>query len=256
MSWWEALLLAIVEGVTEFLPVSSTGHLILVSAWLGRAKEAFVQDYEIIIQGGAILAVLVYNWRRLWQPHLYVLVGAAFLPTGFIGFLAKGVVERFLGMPNLVATNLIVGGIVLLFMDSWFAGRRGKILGLSVGQAVLVGVIQSLSLLPGVSRAAAALFGAQLMGLSRREAAEFSFLLALPTLGAASLYKLWKSPVALAGANADMLAMGVLVSFLVALLAMRLLVDLWVRYGMALFGWYRIGLGLVVLLKQAWAGLF
>lgn len=254
MSWWEALLLAIIEGITEFLPISSTGHLILVSAWLGRVEEAFVQDYEIIIQGGAILAVVVHSWQRLWQPRLYLLIGAAFVPTAVIGFLAKGIVERFLGMPWVVAVNLALGGVVLLFMDRWFADRDVEIKRLSWVQAALIGIVQALSLLPGVSRAAAALFGAQLVGLSRREAAEFSFLLAVPTLGAASLYKLWKSPVALTGANAEVLGTGVLVSFLVALLAMRLLVGLWVRYGMALFGWYRIGLGLIVLAVLAWAG--
>ncbi|GIV23663.1 MAG: undecaprenyl-diphosphatase [Bacteroidia bacterium] len=252
MSWWEALLLAIVEGITEFLPVSSTGHLILLSAWLGRAQEAFVQDFEIIIQGGAILAVVFHSWPRLWQPRLYLLVGAAFIPTALIGFLAKDVVENLLGSPWVVAVNLVLGGVVLLFMDKWFAHKDAPITSLSLLRAAGIGVIQALSLLPGISRAAAALFGAQLMGLEKREAAEFSFLLAVPTLGAAALYKLWKSPVALSPTHLPVLFMGIGVSFLVALFSMRFLVALWSRYGMAPFGVYRMLLGGGVLL---WLGL-
>lgn len=252
MSWWEALLLAIVEGITEFLPVSSTGHLILLSAWLGRAQEAFVQDFEIIIQGGAILAVVFHSWRRLWQPRLYLLVGTAFLPTALIGFLAKDFVESLLGSPWVVAVNLVLGGVVLLFMDKWFAHKDASITSLSLLRAAGIGGIQALSLLPGISRAAAALFGAQLMGLEKREAAEFSFLLAVPTLGAAALYKLWKSPTALSTTHLPVLLMGIGVSFLVALFSMRFLVALWGRYGMAPFGVYRILLGGGVLV---WLGL-
>ncbi|MCX7607212.1 MAG: undecaprenyl-diphosphate phosphatase [Bacteroidia bacterium] len=248
MSVWEALLLAIVEGLTEFLPISSTGHMILVSAWLGRAEEAFVQDYEVIIQGGAILAVVVHSWKRLWQPRLYALVGVAFLPTAGIGFLAKEGFERLLGSPVVVGINLILGGVVLLGMDRWFSDRRGQIEGLSWGKAALIGVIQSLSLFPGISRAAAALFGAQLLGLEKRAAAEFSFLLAVPTLGAASLYKLWKSPVALSPDNVPLLMMGMGVAFIVAIVAMRILIASWQRYGLAPFGMYRIVLGIGVLL--------
>lgn len=248
MSWWEALLLAIVEGVTEFLPISSTGHMILLSAWLDRAGEAFVQDYEIIIQGGAILAVVVHSWRRLRQFSLYPLVFVAFLPTALIGYGAKSFLEGLLASPAVVAVNLLLGGVVLLFMDRWFADRRGLIQDLSFRGAVLVGVIQSLSLLPGISRALAALFGAQLVGLSRQEAAEFSFLLAVPTLGAASAYKLWKSPVAIAPDNLPLLLMGIGVAFGVALVSMRFLIALWGRYGLAPFGVYRMLLGAVVLL--------
>nr|BAL57459.1 undecaprenyl-diphosphatase [uncultured Bacteroidetes bacterium] len=254
MSWGEALLLAVVEGLTEFLPVSSTGHLILVSSFLGRASEEGVQAYEIVIQGGAILAVVFHSWRRLWQPRLYLLVGAAFLPTALIGFLAADRVERLLDAPGVVAVNLILGGLVLMGMDRWFAHRQGRIESLSWVQAMLIGVVQAFSLFPGVSRAAAALFGAQLMGLSRREAAEFSFLLAVPTLGAASLYKLWKTPSLLAGPDASLLGLGVVVAFAVALVAMRFLVSLWSRYGMLPFGIYRIVLGTLVLvwLGRSW----
>lgn len=252
MSWWEALLLALVEGITEFLPVSSTGHLILLSAWLGRAEEAFVQDYEIIIQGGAILAVLVHSYERLWRPKLYLLVAAAFVPTAIIGFLAKDFVERLLDSPFIVALNLIVGGVVLLFMDRWFSSSVEKVENLSLWRAAVIGMVQALSLFPGISRAAAALFGARWMGLGKSESAEFSFLLAVPTLGAASAYKLYKSPVAFSSDNLSLLLMGSLVAFVVALLAMRFLLSLWQRYGMLPFGMYRILLGGVVLL---WLGL-
>lgn len=253
MTWWEALLLALVEGITEFLPISSTGHMILLSAWLGRAEEAFVQDYEVIIQGGAILAVVVHSFRRLWKPHLYVVILAAFVPTAVVGFLAKGFVEQLLDSPIVVAVNLIIGGIVLLRMDHWFRNAIGQIETLSMKRAVVIGLVQSISLLPGVSRAAAALFGAQWMGLKKEEAAEFSFLLAVPTLGAASAYKLYKSPVAVSSDNLPILLMGMGVAFLVALLAMRFLVGLWQRYGLMPFGVYRIVLGAGVLL---WMGFF
>ncbi|MCS7188229.1 MAG: undecaprenyl-diphosphate phosphatase [Bacteroidia bacterium] len=247
MTLWEAILLAILEGITEFLPVSSTGHMILMSSALGRADETFVKDFEIIIQGGAILAVVAHSWSRLWKPWLYVQLGAAFLPTAFIGFLAKDFVENLLGSPHVVAINLVVGGFILIYMDKWFKRKGGSIENLSLYQAFLIGIIQSLSLLPGISRAAAALFGAQLMGLHKRDAAEFSFLLAIPTLGAASAYRLWKSPVALTSENFPILFLGVLVAFIVALGAMRFLVFSWHRYGLAPFGVYRIVLGILVL---------
>lgn len=254
MSWWEALLLAVVEGITEFLPVSSTGHLILLGAWLGRANESFVQAYEIIIQGGAILAVVVHSYQRLWQPRLYLLVGAAFLPTAVIGLLAKDFLETLLDSPLVVAINLFLGGLVLIGMDRWFRDRTGTIESLTWLQAAGIGLVQAASLFPGVSRAAAALFGAQLMGLNKTQAAEFSFLLAVPTLGAASIYKLWESTDTLSSADASLLLVGCGVAFAVALLAMRFLVSLWDRYGMKPFGLYRILLGGAVLGWLLWKG--
>lgn len=253
MNWWEAILFAIVEGLTEFLPISSTGHMVLLSAWLGKVEETFVQDYEIIIQGGAILAVVVHSFKRLWQPQLYLIVATAFLPTAVIGFVAKDFVEKLLGAPLIVAINLIIGGVILLFMDRWFKHSEGRIESLSFWRAIGIGMIQSVSLLPGVSRAAAALLGGRWMGLSKTEAAEFSFLLAVPTLGAASLYKLYKSPVALTPAHLPLVITGSVVAFLVALAAMRFLLTLWERYGMQPFGWYRILLGGSVLVWIAFS---
>lgn len=246
MSWWEALFLAVLEGLTEFLPVSSTGHLILASSYLGIAKETFVQDFEIIVQGGAILAVVVHSFSRLWQPRLYVVVGLAFVPTAILGYMLHSYVEAFLDKPLVVATALIGGGIVLLYMDRWFAGAQKTIEGLSWREAVGIGLVQGLSLIPGVSRAAAALLGGQLMGLSRQEAAEFSFLLAVPTLGAASAYKFLKSPIVWTEDKTAMLLTGMAVAFGVALAAMRFLIAVWMRWGMRPFGWYRILLGMGV----------
>ncbi len=246
MSWWETLFLAVLEGLTEFLPVSSTGHLILASTYLGIAKEAFVQDFEIIIQSGAILAVVVHSFSRLWQPRLYLLVGLAFVPTAVLGYLLHAYVEAFLDKPLVVATALIGGGVVLLYMDRWFSQAQKNIETLSWLGAVGIGFVQGLSLIPGVSRAAAALLGGQLMGLSRREAAEFSFLLAVPTLGAASAYKFLKSPIVWTEDKTLMLLTGMVVAFGVALAAMRFLIAVWMRWGMRPFGWYRIALGTVV----------
>jgi undecaprenyl-diphosphatase len=246
MSWWEALFLAILEGLTEFWPISSTGHLILASSFLGIAKEAFVQDFEIIIQGGAILAVVVHSFSRLWQPKLYFLVGLAFVPTAVLGYGLHFYVEAFLDKPLVVAAALVVGGIVLLQMDRWFAGAQKRMEELGWMEAVGIGMMQAVSLVPGVSRAAAALFGGRLMGLSRQEAAEFSFLLAVPTLGAAAAYKFLKSPIVWTADRALMLLTGMVVAFLVALIAMRFLIAVWMRWGMRPFGWYRIALGAIV----------
>jgi len=246
MSWWEALFLAVLEGLTEFWPVSSTGHLVLASSYLGIAKETFVQDFEIIVQGGAILAVVVHSFSRLWQPRLYVLVGLAFIPTAILGYMLHSYVEAFLDKPLVVATALIGGGIVLLYMDRWFVRAQKSIEGLSWLEAMGIGLVQGLSLIPGVSRAAAALLGGQLMGLSRQEAAEFSFLLAVPTLGAASAYKFLKSPIVWTEDKTAMLLTGMAVAFGVALAAMRFLIAVWMRWGMRPFGWYRILLGMAV----------
>jgi undecaprenyl-diphosphatase len=255
MSWWEALFLAVIEGLTEFLPVSSTGHLVLASSFLGIAKETFVQDFEIIIQGGAILAVVVHSFSRLWQPKLYVLVGAAFVPTALMGYFLHDYVEAFLDRPLVVAGALIGGGVVLLLMDRWFAEAQKGIEALRWQEALGIGLIQGISLVPGVSRAAAALFGGRLMGLSRQEAAEFSFLLAVPTLGAAAAYKFLKSPIVWTGERTAILLVGMAVAFLVALAAMRFLIAVWMRWGMRPFGWYRIALGIGVWLVWA-AGKF
>ncbi len=247
MSWWEAVFLAIIEGLTEFLPISSTGHLILASALLGRAEEAFVQDFEIAIQGAAILAVVVHSWKRVWRPQVLALVAVAFLPTAIIGFLLADKVEALLDEPGVVAASLGLGGVILIFMDRWFGHYRGEIGQLSWLQAAGVGLIQGLSLVPGVSRAAAAILGAQFMGLSRQEAAEFSFLLAVPTLGAASAYKLLKSPISFTTDQVALLGVGMMISFVVALGAMHLMVRVLLRYGLKPFGVYRIILGLGVL---------
>ncbi|MCS7162434.1 MAG: undecaprenyl-diphosphate phosphatase [Bacteroidia bacterium] len=248
MSLWEALLLALVEGLTEFLPISSTGHLVLLSAWLGKEKEAFFQSYEIIIQGGAILAVLFYRWRRWRELQLYPLLVAAFLPTAGLGLLLRGTVEPLLSQPAVVGLNLVVGGFLLIGMDRWFRQNKGVLEGLSLRQAFVIGLVQAISLFPGISRAAAALLGAQLVGLNKSAAAEFSFLLAVPTLGAASAYKFWRMPTALLEAHWDLLLLGSGVAFGVALLAMRFLLSIWQRWGLAPFGLYRIGLGSAVLL--------
>ncbi|MCS6790890.1 MAG: undecaprenyl-diphosphate phosphatase [Bacteroidia bacterium] len=248
MTLWEALLLAIVEGLTEFLPISSTGHLILVSTWLGKEKDTFFQDYEIIIQGGAILAVIVYSWRNLWQITLYPKITLAFLPTAAIGFIAKDFVTQLLGAPEVVAINLLLGGIVLVFLDRWLPGGEEDMNSLSWKKSAIVGLVQSLSLLPGVSRAAAALVGSRWVGLEKKAAAQFSFLIAVPTLLAASLYRLWKGATHFTSDQIPLLLLGSGVAFAVGLLSMHLLISLWQRFGLAPLGVYRILLGAIVLL--------
>lgn len=271
MSWLEAVILGVIEGLTEFLPVSSTGHLILVGDRLGQ-NTAAAKTLEIVIQLGAVLAVVVYYRARLWQIvaglfrrdaaaiRLTVALALAFLPAAVLGLLAYKAIKQLLFHPAPVAGALIVGGVVMIAMEF---GRKRRAAGSDDGlehvtpkRALAIGVGQCLSLWPGSSRSMTTIVAAEMTGLSASTAADFSFLLAIPTLGSAAVYDLAKNYEAVASTpgmvNAVILGMGV--SFVVALLVIAAFLRYLKRFGLSPFGVYRIVLGIVVLVLQPATG--
>ena len=249
MPFIHILILSIVEGLTEFLPISSTGHLILTSALLKIPSSEYLKAFEIIIQFGAILAVVVlYRSHLRWNFEFYKKVFFAFLPAAGVGFLFKDALSTLLSSTLVVAWALIAGGIVLIFMDSIF--KKNQESQLTTTKAWLIGLTQCLALIPGVSRSAATIIGGQCVGLTREKAAEFSFILAIPTLTAATIYKLWKIREILNISQTFDLISGVILSFIFALLAIRFFIALLNKYGLKYFGIYRIILGVVVLLSN------
>lgn len=254
------ILLGIVEGVTEFLPVSSTGHLILASELLGFGGTS-AGTFEIVIQLGAILAVLVLYWRRFWavltglgrgdaQAVAFTRnVALGFLPSAVVGLLAYKAVKAMLESPTIVAVALIVGGVVILLVERF--AREPDTTGVETmgwRTALGIGLVQCLSMIPGVSRSGATIMGALGLGVERQTAAEFSFFLAVPTMFAASGYDLYKSGGALG--NGDWLAIGIgfVVAFVVALVVIRWFVAIVSRHGFAPFAWYRIAIGTAALM--------
>ena len=267
MTYWHAILLAIVEGLTEFLPVSSTGHMIVASALFGIPLTSFTKLYLVVVQLGAILSVFAVYWRRFFQSFdFYIKLLAAFLPIVVVGALLKKHIDALLESVSTVAVMLLLGGIVLLFVDRWFPqGRPEKgeaaVTNPSYRQAFVIGVFQCLAVVPGTSRSAATIVGGLTQRLTRRAAAEFAFFLAMPTMLAASvkdLYDYSKEAKAHGTSLAHLftpeqvklLALGNVVAFVVALLAIKLFVNFVARYGFRAFGIYRIVVGglLVIML--------
>lgn len=248
----DAIILAIVEGLTEFLPVSSTGHMILVDTLLNVQDKEFVKTFEIAIQLGAILSVVVLYYKRfLVSPDIYFKLFVAFLPTGVIGLLAYKTIKHYLFNPFTVSIALIIGGIILIILDKWSSKRESKIEHLesiSYGKALFVGFVQCLSMIPGVSRAAATIFGGLFAGFDRKQAAEFSFLLAIPTMFAATGYDLYKTGINFTKDQYTLLGVGAVVAFIFALLAIKTFINFVTKYGFTLFGYYRIAIGVLFLL--------
>lgn len=256
-----AILLGIVEGLTEFLPVSSTGHLILAAEVFGYDAEQW-KVFNVVIQLGAILAVVVQYWRTFWAVGRGILkleaisiaflrnILLAFLPSAVLGLLLKDQIDVMLGSPMLVGWALIVGGIAILVIER--AAKPGPASGvaqLPARQALGVGLVQCISMIPGVSRSGATIMGALAMGIERRTAAEFSFFLAIPTMMGATTLELWGSREALASGMGPVgwgeIAIGFAVSFVVALAVIRGFVAFVSRSGFAPFAWYRIVAGAV-----------
>jgi undecaprenyl-diphosphatase len=253
------IILGIVEGVTEFLPVSSTGHLILASALLGYDPERW-KVFNIVIQLGAILAILVLYWRTLFavvaglvkrQPESLRFtrnVLLAFTPAVVIGLAFHDEVEALLGRADVVAWALIVGGVAILVIERFAAAGTVKgVAALTVPTAVGVGLIQCLAMVPGVSRSGATILGALSLGVERRTAAEFSFFLAIPTMLGASTLELYKNRTLLDGHDLGLIGIGFGVSFVVALVVVKGFVTMIGRYGFAPFAWYRIAAGVCAL---------
>ena len=245
MTLMHAVLLGIVEGLTEFLPVSSTGHLILTARLFGLAQTEFMKTFEIAIQLGAIVAVVtLYARTLLTDREILKRVFAAFLPTALIGFLLYKLIKKFLfAGPSIVLWSLFLGGIVLILFDRWHREKNEalkKIADIPLWKASAIGVIQSLSVVPGLSRAGASIVGALALGVDRKTAVEFSFLLAVPTLTAATVYDLLKNAPAFDGGEWKLLCVGGLASFVVAIASIRLFLRFVQTRGLTAFGIYRI----------------
>ncbi len=254
---WVAVILGVVEGLTEFLPVSSTGHLILAGHALGFTGPN-AATFEIFIQLGAILAVVWEYRSRLVQVVFGALtdrasfglvrnLALAFLPAAFAGLLLHDFIEERLFSPATVAGALVAGGVAMLAIErAGFRAVVSDVMGIPWGKALAVGLAQVLSLFPGVSRAAATIMGGMVVGLDRRSATEFSFFLAIPTLLAATLYDLLKSWGSLTPADLPIFAVGLATAFVSALAAVRVFIRFISRHDFRPFAWYRIGLGLLV----------
>ncbi len=270
MEVWQAIVLAIIEGLTEFLPVSSTGHMIIAASLMGISDLPITKIFEVNIQFGAILSVVVLYWRRFAQGFtFYKKLLLAFVPAAVIGFVLNDFIDTMLESVLVVAVMLVLGGIVLLFVDKWFKHATKN--NITYKNAFIVGLAQCIAMIPGVSRSAASIVGGMAQGINRKAAAEFSFFLAVPTMLAAASYKfvtdllglkisdllrfdvvkIQNSFDAIGENDIRLLLIGNFVAFLVAMVAIRFFITMLTKYGFKLFGYYRIVLGLVLLALMA-----
>lgn len=244
MNIFHAIILAIVEGVSEFLPISSTGHMILTSHLLGITESEFVKSFEIIIQLGAISAIVFLYWNTLSKSiEIWKKIFVAFLPTAIIGFVLYKIIKLyFLGNIFLTLFSLFVGGIFLLWLERYYQQKNHttSIADMSYKQAFIIGLFQSVSVVPGVSRAAATIIGALMQGTTRKTAVEFSFLLAVPTMLAATALDLVKSKFTFSLQEYGLLFVGLLTAFLVALFVVKYFLHFVQTHSFTTFGWYRI----------------
>jgi undecaprenyl-diphosphatase len=241
---FDAAILGVVEGVTEFLPISSTGHLILASHLLGLPQTEFLKTFDIAIQLGAILAVGVLYWRSFLRLEVLKKVVVGFIPTGVIGFALYSFVKaRLLDSELLVLVALFAGGVALIAFEYWHTERDGAasdVAQISYRQALGVGVFQALAIVPGVSRSAATILGGLLLGLKRTTIIEYSFLLAVPTMGAATALDMYKNYATISAADLNVLAVGFVVAFIVALAVIRWFLSYVRTRTFVPFGIYRI----------------
>jgi undecaprenyl-diphosphatase len=244
MTLLQAIILGVVEGITEFLPISSTGHLILASRLLGLAQTEFLKSFEIAIQLGAIASVVLLYWRRFLEPNVLSKVLVAFVPTGLIGFALYRVIKTYLfDSDTVVLWALGLGGVVLIVFELLHRERDGAVddvASISYSKALLIGIFQSLSIVPGVSRAGATIVGGLILGLTRTTIVQFSFLLAVPTMLAATGYDLLKNASSFAADQFGVLAVGFIASFVVALLSIKFLLAFVRTHTFIPFGVYRI----------------
>lgn len=248
MTYLEALILAIIEGITEFLPISSTGHMVIASTFMGISDNALTKNFEIVIQLGAILSVVVLYWRTFLNSfRFYVKLAFAFLPAAIAGFFLENYIDRLLENVWVVIIAILLGGIVLIFVDRWFKHAEGtEEQDISWFQAIKIGCFQCIAMIPGVSRAAATIIGGMAVGLNRRTAAEFSFFLAVPTMLGASAKKMMDSYKTIQHHDIAILLLGSFVAFVVALFAIKAFIGFLKQYGFKWFGYYRIVVGVVL----------
>jgi undecaprenyl-diphosphatase len=252
MTITETIILAVIEGITEFLPVSSTGHMILASSAMGIATDPFVKFFTIAIQLGAILSVLVLYYKRFLQSlDLYYKLIVAFIPAVVLGLLLSKKIDLLLESALTVAIMLVVGGVILLFVDNWFKKPLiDTTAEISYAKAFKIGLFQCISMIPGTSRSAATIVGGMTQGLTRKTAAEFSFFLAVPTMLGATVKKLYdfhKEGFTFSGDQLKLLAIGNVIAFIVAMLAIKTFITFLEKRGFRLFGWYRIIVGLAII---------
>ena len=273
MSIIEAIIIAIVEGLTEFLPVSSTGHMIITQSLLGIESNEFIKAFTVIIQFGAILSVIVLYWNRffrfkndkprqehssffkfvLYKYEFYWKLLVGFLPAAFLGLLFSDKIDELLESVTLVAIMLIIGGVLMLFVDKMFNHPVEGEQEITYKNAFIIGFYQCIAMIPGVSRSMSTIVGGMTRGLSRKNAAEFSFFLAVPTMAAATGWKVFKLITSETGFellkdNIGILILGNVVAFIVALLAIKFFIGFVTKYGFKVFGWYRIIVGGIILI--------
>lgn len=252
MTLVQAIILAIIEGLTEFLPVSSTGHMIIGSALMGLEPSPFVKLFLIVIQLGTILSVLVLYYKRFFQSiSFYIKLVVAAIPASILGVLFNDYIDAALESPLVVAITLVLGGVLLLFVDKWFNKPKVEdIEQVNYKKSFMIGVYQCLALIPGMSRSASTIVGGMTQGLTRKLAAEFSFFLAIPMMFGASLIKLlkfFKDGNTFTGEEIRLLVVGNVVGFIVAIIAIKSFIGILTKYGFKAFGWYRIVVGLVII---------
>lgn len=266
MNALETIIIAIVEGLTEFLPVSSTGHMIIAQSLLGVESTPFVKAFTVIIQFGAILSVICLYWKKFFYPtaersgvsywkamyDFYARLVVGVLPAVVLGLAFNDFIESNLGNVTLVAVMLIIGGVFMLFCDRIF-NKGSEDTKLTYKRAFTVGLIQCISMIPGVSRSMATIVGGMSQRLTRKAAAEFSFFLAVPTMFGATCLETYKlishgdGSLLTQGNNLEMLLLGSVVAFIVAILAIKFFISYVTKYGFAAFGWYRIIVGLIII---------
>jgi undecaprenyl-diphosphatase len=266
MDTLQALIIAIIEGLTEFLPISSTAHMGFAASLLGMEESEFLKMFQVSIQFGAILAIVVLYWKKFFDFsnfNFYIKLIAAVLPALVLGYLFDDLIEEVLGNQIAISSVLVLGGVVLLFADNWF--KNPTILDekeITVKKAVIIGFWQCLAMMPGTSRSAASIIGGMTQGLTRKASAEFSFFLAVPTMLAVTVYsifvKTWGKGTATEMKGYDMILqdqnhinlfiIGNIVAFVVALIAVKTFINLLTKYGFKVWGWYRIIIGIALLI--------
>lgn len=256
MTIFESIVIAIVEGITEFLPISSTGHMIITSSVLKIASDPFTKLFEIAIQLGAILSVLVLYWRKFFpfnKINFYLKLIVAVIPALVLGFIFSKKIDALLESPLTVAITMLLGGFILLFIDKLFKQHPiEQEDNISFSKAFIIGIWQCLAMIPGTSRSAASIIGGMQQKLTRSLAAEFSFFLAIPTMAAATGYKLlkaWKETPELIKDKHNLLVLGIgnIVAFIVAMIAIKFFIGFLQKHGFRLFGWYRVIAGAALL---------
>ncbi len=252
MSFIDAIILGVVEGLSEFLPISSTGHLILTAELLGLSGDVFTKSFEIAIQLGAILAVLaLYGRSRFLDIEILKRLAVAFIPTGLAGLFFYKLVKQLLGSPLVVVVSLFVGGVVIILFERWYKERDqalGDLSTMPYSLALKLGFFQAISIIPGVSRSGATILGGLLLGMKREAIVEFSFLLAVPTMIVATGYDLLKHGNSFQESEWRLLAVGFVVSFFVAIFAIKFLIRFVASHTFMPFGVYRILLAVFFLL--------